>query len=98
MEKISFNYSLQNIPILSKPSYQLKLADKIENVIKRMCWKAHFSIDGNSSDNIKSEAYGFKTKNSPLPCDDLQNFENQSYSKLQNLQYIGKERKVLKPN
>ena len=63
-----------------------------------MCWKAHLLISGNSNDSIKNEAYGFKTKNSPPLYDDLQNIENKSYSMSQNLQYIRKEWKVLKPN
>ena len=47
MEKINFNYSLKNIPIPSKSSFQLKLIDKIESVIIRMPWKAHFCMGGN---------------------------------------------------
>ena len=61
-----------------KPCDQLKLLDKIENVIKKMCWKAHLLISGNSNDSIKNEEYGFKTKNSPPLYDDLQNIENKS--------------------
>ena len=44
MEKINFNYSLKNIPIPSKSSYQLELIDKIESLIIRMRWKAHYLI------------------------------------------------------
>ena len=36
MEKVNSNYSLKNIPVPSTSSYQLKLIDKIESVIKRM--------------------------------------------------------------
>ena len=36
MEVINLNYSLQNGPTPSKSSYQLKLIDKNEIVIKRM--------------------------------------------------------------
>ena len=35
MEKINFNYSLKNIPLPSKSSYQLKRIDKVEGLIKR---------------------------------------------------------------
>ena len=42
MERINLNYSLKNIPILIKSSYQLKRIDKIESVIKRMKWKTLF--------------------------------------------------------
>ena len=53
MEKINFNYSLKNIPVPSKSSYKLKLIDKIENVIKRMRWKAQFFINGDSTETKK---------------------------------------------
>ena len=36
MERINLNYSLKNIPTPTKSSYQLKLIQKIERVIKRM--------------------------------------------------------------
>ena len=65
MEKINFNYSLKNIPVPSTKDYKLKLIDKIENVIKRMRWKAHFFVNGNTGknndQNIK-ETFGFKSK------------------------------------
>ena len=66
MEKINFNYSLKNTPIPAKPSYQLKLIDKIESVIKRMRWKAFFFLNGdNTKNNIEKETFGFKSKNCP---------------------------------
>ena len=45
MEKIYFNYSLKNIPVPSRTSYKLQLIDKIEILIKRMRWKAHFFLN-----------------------------------------------------
>ena len=35
MVKISYDYSVKNIPIPSKTSYNLKLIEKIESIIKR---------------------------------------------------------------
>ena len=43
MERLSFGYSLKNIPIPSEHSYKLKLMEMTEMVIKRMRWKAIFS-------------------------------------------------------
>ena len=74
MEKINFNYSLKNIPTPTKTSYQLMLMEKIESVIKRMRWKAHFYQKKDTS-NIAYTNYGFKTRNYPLQCKELQNFE-----------------------
>ena len=73
MEKINFNYSLKNIPTPTKTSYQLMLMEKIESVIKRMRWKAHFYLKKDTS-NIAYTNYG-KTRNYPPQCKELQNFE-----------------------
>ena len=74
MEKINFNYSLKNIPTPTKTSYQLMLMEKIESVIKRMRWKAHFYLKKDPS-SITYTSYGFKTRNYPPQCKELQNFE-----------------------
>ena len=51
MERINLNYSLKNIPVPTKSSYQLKLIDKNESVIKRMRWKTLFFLRDNSDTN-----------------------------------------------
>ena len=52
MERSKFDYSLNNISIPLRNSYQLQLIDKIESVIKRMGWKEHFSL---TVDNMNKE-------------------------------------------
>ena len=52
---MNFNYSLKNIQVSSKSSYKLKLIDKVENVIKRMCWEAHLFINGDSTETKKEK-------------------------------------------
>ena len=52
---------MKNIQVPSKSSYKLKLIDKIGNVIKRMRWKVHFFINGDSTEK-KKETHGFKSK------------------------------------
>ena len=42
MERIKFDYSYKNIPVPSVGSYTLVLIEKIELIIKRMRWNAHF--------------------------------------------------------
>ena len=74
MEKIIFSYSLKNIPTPTKTSCQLMLMEKIESVIKRMRWKAHFNLKKDKS-NIGYPNYGSKTRNHPPQCKELQNFE-----------------------
>ena len=47
MEQIRLKYSMKNIPIPPKNAYLKKLIEKVENVIKRMRWKAFsFEQDG----------------------------------------------------
>ena len=41
-KKKKLRYSPKNIPIPSERSYKLQLMDKIDQVIKRMGWKAFF--------------------------------------------------------
>ena len=74
MEKINFNQSLKNIPIPSKSSYQLKLFDKIESVIKHIRWKAHFFMSSNVIECDK-ESFGFKSKNCPAQIKELEAFK-----------------------
>ena len=59
MEKINFNYSLQNIPTLTKKSYQLMLIEKIESFINRMRWKARFYLK-NGTSNIAYRNHGLR--------------------------------------
>ena len=48
--------------------------EKTESIIKRMQWKAHFYLKKDTS-NIAYTNYGFKTRNYPPQCKELQNFE-----------------------
>ena len=65
MEKVNFNYLLKNIPTLSRLSYQLKLIEKIESVIKQMRWKALFFLKDNNSNEATRETFSFKSKQHP---------------------------------
>ena len=41
---VHVNYSMKNIALPSKDAYRRNLIGKVERVIKRMRWKAHFSF------------------------------------------------------
>ena len=77
MERIKFDYCLKNIPIPSRKSHQLQLIDKTESAIKRMRWKAHFSLSNtyDTNDNMDKETYGFKSKHHPGIIKELERFE-----------------------
>ena len=87
MQKINFNYSLKNIPIPSKTSYRLKLIEEIESVIKRMRWKAFFHLKENGKNEMETENFGFKSKNCPLQCKELKNFEKDLYNIITCIKY-----------
>ena len=74
MEYINFAYSLKNIEIPTHSTYKFILTEKIEGLIKKMRWKAHFFlkvININTIDNFK-----LKSKKCPLICKDMQASEN----------------------
>ena len=75
MEKINYNYSLKNIPTPSITSYQLKLIEKVESVIKRMRWKAHFFLNGDNTEEIRKETFSFKPRYHPPQPTELEMFE-----------------------
>ena len=72
MEKLQLHYSPKNIPIPSERSYKLQLMDKIDQVIKRMRWKALFYM--NRSENTQ-ETYGLKSLNCPPKIKEMVPFE-----------------------
>ena len=82
MEKINLNYSQKNIPIPPKKSYQLELISKIESVIKRMRWRAHFflNVNKNNDNETKTETFGFKSKHHPGQSKELENFEKDLFN------------------
>ena len=74
MQKIDIDYSLKNIPLQTKKSYQMDLVKNIQKLCSRMRWK---SLKGwgcfdrpDGSRPTRKETYGFKTDKTPqLPKD-----------------------------
>ena len=96
MERINLNYSLKNIPIPTKSSYQLKLIEKIESVIKRMRWKTFFFLRDNNDINKTNsndinesgkETFGFKSKQHPAQINELQSFEKDLLDIIKSIQF-----------
>ena len=92
MEKIYFNYSLKNFPVPSRAPYKLRLSHKIENVIKRMRWKAHFFSNSNerNKEKAKRETFRLKLKHYPCQLRELDNLEKRllqrsCFSKIQKI-------------
>ena len=87
MEKLSFDYSLKNIPLPDKRSYQLKLIEKIESVLKRMRWKAHFILSRENQQPETLKTYGFKSRNHPPQISLLDEFEKDLYGIVTSTKY-----------
>ena len=61
MEKKKFDYSLKNIPLPEKRTYQLNLIEKTESALKRMRWKAHFFLSDSNQQQQNLNTYRFKS-------------------------------------
>ena len=57
MEKLQFDYSHKNIPMPTERNDKLQLMEKIELVIKRMRWKAHFYKERKDAKEMKPKRY-----------------------------------------
>ena len=73
MEKFNINYSKKNIPLPSEKEYTTQLISKVENVTKRMRWKA-LQFLGKLEGNNK-ETFGFRSLKCPPVVDELVPFE-----------------------
>ena len=87
MEKLNYNYSFKNIPALTKMSYQLVLIEKIESVIKRMRWKAHFFLNADNKENNTKTSFGFKSRYHLPPCNKLEHFEKGLLNIISNVKF-----------
>ena len=83
MEKLSFDYSLKNIPLPDERSFQLKLIEKIESILKRMRWKAHFFLSKANQQPETLKTYGFNSPQITL----LEEFEKDLYGIVTSIKY-----------
>ena len=58
-------YSFINIPTPTKMSYQLALIEKVESVIKRKRWKAHFFLNGDNKGCNTKTSFSIQIKIPP---------------------------------
>ena len=86
MEKLNFDYSLKNIPIPPKQQYKIKLIEKIESLVKRMRWKAHFFLNPDTTANDKNN-YGFKSRGCPPRLKEMDAFEDDLFNVVNNITF-----------
>ena len=88
MEKLNFNYSLKNIPIPHETSYLIKLREKIENVTKRMRWKALFFLnDDKDKPDDWRETFGFKSRKIPPSCKEMESFDKDFFNIISSIKF-----------
>ena len=87
MKSHNFNYSLKNIPIPGNNSYRLLLIEKIESFLKRLRWKAHFFLKNEDIAVDIENTFGFKTKNTPPTCEELEKFEEELLNLVKTLKF-----------
>ena len=88
---------MKNIPIPPKNAYLKKLIEKVENVIKRMRWKAFFfEQDGEQDgenyeeqgiDQDENNKYGFKSRKCPPQIEDMEKFEDELLDMVRNIKF-----------
>ena len=87
MEQVNFNYSLKNIPLPNKDTYQKNLIHKLETFIKRIRWKAFFFENKNEYTSEITTNFGFKSVKTPPKNDQLNQFESDLYGMAQNIEF-----------
>ena len=93
MEPINFGYSMKNIPTPSNDRYKYKLIEKVEQVIKRMRWKAIYFKDGknvnnsNNDDEIMDTTFKFKSRNCPSQVEERKEFEFDLLKMIENIEF-----------
>ena len=86
MEKFNYAHSLKNIPITSNEYYTKRLIAKTEEFIQRIRWKAFFHLNP-TEDHAPKPTYGFKSTKTAPQIKELQNFENDLCSLVNNIQF-----------
>ena len=86
MRQFRFDYSLKNIPIPSRDNYLRNLIEKVESVLKRMRWKAHFFLKGEKSQE-KTNYFGLLSNKTPPTILELKAFEEDVLKIIENIKF-----------
>ena len=86
MRQFRFDYSLKNIPIPSQDAYLRSLIQKVESVLKRMRWKAHFYLKGEKKPT-KNNSFGLPSSKSPPTVSEIKSFELDVLKLVENIQF-----------
>ena len=83
---------MKNIPIPNKQSYTKSMIGKLHDFIKRIRWKAFFSMNPQAASQSHRETYGFNSEKTPPQIQELVPFENDLYHLIKNIEYTDQPR------
>ena len=86
MRQFRLEYSLKNIPIPSRDNYLRNLIEKVESVLKRMRWKAHFILKGEKNQE-NTNHFGLSSNKTPPTILELKPFEEDVLKLLENIKF-----------
>ena len=87
MNQIRFIYFLKKIPISRPDEYRRYMIGKVESVIKRMRWKAHFFLEGETNSRSNIQHFVFKSTKTPPQIHELKPFEEDMFQMIENLEF-----------
>ena len=80
IKKISFSYSLKDIPLTNKKEYLTKMYDATSKFINRLRWKVFFCNKEINDPYDHKEEDIFKSSRSAPACEELKLFENDLFN------------------
>ena len=86
LNRINLEYSRKNIPLPTKDCFMKSLIAKTESFIKRVRWKVFF-YENPSERTTSDENYGFRTTKTPPQNPALNEFENDLYDLISDLEF-----------
>ena len=87
LEKITFDYSLKDIPLSHKKDYLIKLYDAASKFINRMRWKMFFHNKDDLPEATHVETHIFKSSKSAPFSNELKEFEKDLFELISKVRF-----------
>ena len=82
--KISFNYSMKNIPISNREEYTLQLIHSVEKFVRNLRWRVKCSL---KPEGEKKETYGFPSIRHPTALKELKLLEQRLMAMVRDIEF-----------
>ena len=93
MERVTFDYSLKNIPIPSQKAYLIELINSVEKFRSDLSWRCHIFLNPMIVNNKKT--FEFKTTNRTPSVPELKEFELELVELVKNVKFRNNVRNTL---